>query len=226
MPRVGFTIIELLVVVAIIAILASVLFPVFARAREKARQASCQSNLRQIISGVLQYVADYDGSWPFAWDGQGWSCSHGVAKGLWYKVVSPYFKNTQVFVCPTYGPGFKHMGAMTYGYPGSYGWNATGTHGKWVGSLWLGDGLGYMPGHGTPTGGCVNDADMADPSDTVAFADCPDEISGYNGLAIYVYNTRAPSCHNGGGNHAFADGHCKWYPYRASCGNSMWNVTK
>jgi prepilin-type N-terminal cleavage/methylation domain-containing protein len=56
----GFTLIELLVVIAIIAILAAILFPVFARARENARRASCQSNLKQVGLGLLQYIQDYD----------------------------------------------------------------------------------------------------------------------------------------------------------------------
>ncbi len=60
MKRTGFTLIELLVVIAIIAILAAILFPVFARAREKARQASCQSNLKQIALAEIMYVSDYD----------------------------------------------------------------------------------------------------------------------------------------------------------------------
>ena len=58
--RRGFTLIELLVVIAIIAILAAILFPVFAKAREKARQASCQSNLKQLALACLMYAQDYD----------------------------------------------------------------------------------------------------------------------------------------------------------------------
>jgi prepilin-type N-terminal cleavage/methylation domain-containing protein len=56
----GFTLIELLVVIAIIAILAAILFPVFAKAREKARQTSCLSNCKQIALACLQYAQDYD----------------------------------------------------------------------------------------------------------------------------------------------------------------------
>jgi prepilin-type N-terminal cleavage/methylation domain-containing protein len=58
--RVGFTLIELLVVIAIIAILAAILMPVFARAREKARQASCQSNVKNLATAILMYAQDYD----------------------------------------------------------------------------------------------------------------------------------------------------------------------
>lgn len=95
----GFTLIELLVVIAIIAILAAILFPVFARVREKAKQTSCVSNLKQIALGIIAYCDDYDGQGPsrqdlpngtiVAWNeqlgGQGveWANREGGISGLW-----------------------------------------------------------------------------------------------------------------------------------------------
>ena len=62
--RTGFTLIELLVVIAIIAILAAILFPVFAKAREKARQSSCASNMKQVGLALIGYTQDYDEKFP------------------------------------------------------------------------------------------------------------------------------------------------------------------
>ncbi|HAZ64135.1 MAG TPA: hypothetical protein DCZ72_11075, partial [Armatimonadetes bacterium] len=70
--RRGFTLIELLVVIAIIAILAAILFPVFAKAREKARAASCQSNLKQLGLSVMQYTQDWDEMYPTGDVGGDW----------------------------------------------------------------------------------------------------------------------------------------------------------
>jgi prepilin-type N-terminal cleavage/methylation domain-containing protein/prepilin-type processing-associated H-X9-DG protein len=87
----GFTLIELLVVIAIIAILAAILFPVFARARENARRASCQSNLKQIGLGILQYTQDYDERYFF----------RESASVPWAGLLQPYIKSTQLFKCPS-----------------------------------------------------------------------------------------------------------------------------
>jgi prepilin-type N-terminal cleavage/methylation domain-containing protein/prepilin-type processing-associated H-X9-DG protein len=93
--RRGFTLIELLVVIAIIAILAAILFPVFGRARENARRSSCQSNLKQIGIGIIQYTQDADEKLP---PGYIVTASGNVA---WPVLIMPYVKSTQVFACPS-----------------------------------------------------------------------------------------------------------------------------
>jgi len=113
MRRKGFTLIELLVVIAIIAILAAILFPVFARARENARRSSCQSNLKQIGLGLMQYTQDYDEKFPRLF--------MGTRANSWRVVLNPYTKSTQLFACPS-NPNKK----LTYaqdGYPISYNAN-------------------------------------------------------------------------------------------------------
>jgi len=93
----AFTLIELLVVIAIIAILAAILFPAFARARENARRSSCQSNLKQIGLGILQYTQDYDESYPPAEVSPG----AGLTEPTWDTVIQPYLKSSQLLVCPS-----------------------------------------------------------------------------------------------------------------------------
>jgi prepilin-type N-terminal cleavage/methylation domain-containing protein/prepilin-type processing-associated H-X9-DG protein len=92
----AFTLIELLIVIAIIALLAAILFPVFARARENAKRSSCQSNLKQISLGMAQYVQDYDEKFPCIWSG-------GSFPGSWHWMdsIMPYSKNDQIFNCPS-----------------------------------------------------------------------------------------------------------------------------
>ena len=123
--RNGFTLIELLVVIAIIAVLAAILFPVFARAREKARQASCMSNLKQVGLGVMQYVQDYDETYPH--DGCAANVGCGATNGVWdgdmftsvlrwVNRIQPYVKSANIFQCPSCSPsGANRLGYWTNG---------------------------------------------------------------------------------------------------------------
>lgn len=123
MRRRAFTLIELLVVIAIIAILAAILFPVFAKAREKARQSSCLSNLKQMATASLMYVQDYDEK------------LHGHIQGTrntfypptgffldWQMQIHPYVKNNQMFDCPSWTGSWAGPAARdtTLGYGLNY----------------------------------------------------------------------------------------------------------
>jgi prepilin-type N-terminal cleavage/methylation domain-containing protein/prepilin-type processing-associated H-X9-DG protein len=114
--RRGFTLIELLVVIAIIAILAAILFPVFAKAREKARTASCQSNVRQIGLAVLMYADDYDETFPILYP------EPYVYAQVWAFHVKPYIagkKGTtvsdEVFKCPNVAGNQANTAYVAYG---------------------------------------------------------------------------------------------------------------
>ena len=105
--RTGFTLIELLVVIAIIAILAAILFPVFGRARENARRSSCQSNLKQIGLGLLQYAQDYDEMTVRSWYGStegGSNRTTSPQNYKWNHAIFPYVKSEQIFMCPSDTP--------------------------------------------------------------------------------------------------------------------------
>lgn len=92
----AFTLIELLVVIAIIALLAAILFPSFARARENSRRGACQSHLKQIGLGILQYAQDYDEVLP-----PDVYPAAAVPRYGWQWLIQPYVKSEQVFLCPS-----------------------------------------------------------------------------------------------------------------------------
>jgi prepilin-type processing-associated H-X9-DG protein/prepilin-type N-terminal cleavage/methylation domain-containing protein len=114
--KTGFTLIELLVVIVIIIILAAILFPVFARARENARRASCMSNLKQISLGILMYTQDYDERFPPSAANNN---QDPQSERFLYNRLDSYIKNAQVFVCPSdttnkvfsYGYNYAYFGA-------------------------------------------------------------------------------------------------------------------
>jgi prepilin-type N-terminal cleavage/methylation domain-containing protein/prepilin-type processing-associated H-X9-DG protein len=209
----GFTLIELLVVIAIIAILAAILFPVFARAREKARQTSCLSNHKQAGLAWLMYAQDYDERGP------GYGCSSCGANHdcmiMTHAKVYPYTKNVQMFVCPS-ANGFGSLQVIDAGND-IHGHRAGRTGGWWYPADFIGAyvGIGFNDQ--------VNWANMArfkKPAETLVWMDAAFGLSCGIRRGAYA-NACAAACtatlripdntrHNGGENLAFADGHAKW----------------
>jgi prepilin-type N-terminal cleavage/methylation domain-containing protein/prepilin-type processing-associated H-X9-DG protein len=115
--RGGFTLIELLVVIAIIAILAAILFPVFAKARDRGRQTACLNNSKQIGTAMTIYMDQWDERFPHQW----WEDKWGEYRATPAWQLEPSLKTTQVFVCPSKGRGApdpKETGFISYGFNG------------------------------------------------------------------------------------------------------------
>jgi len=188
--RRGFTLIELLVVIAIIAILAAILFPVFARAREKARQTSCLSNVKQMMLGILSYAQDYDERLT-PWK----TSSSGI---FWDALIYPYVKNEQVFTCASDSPASNTNSSLPGGRS-SYAMSHRG--------------ISYAP---DPSGNSML-ARIDTPAEEVYIADARTGTYlgvTYNGTYLHP-NPATPQfspCprHNDGANCGFLDGHAKW----------------
>ncbi len=198
----GFTLIELLVVIAIIAILAAILFPVFARAREKARQAACQSNLKQVVLAIQMYAQDHDELVCMATMGTNYT----DVDYMWFNVIGPYTKNAQIYICPSRRDVTQCSGG--------YVWNALGGSFGSGGGPW--NGFGLMPSMTyTATGWVISDGDVTYPSETVIVADTLKVGLGYydtwHGFALNAaaFPQNLPDHHNDMGNYAFYDGHVK-----------------
>ena len=202
--RRGFTLIELLVVIAIIAILAAILFPVFAKAREKARQTACLSNMRQIGTAMMMYSSDYDETVCKMYQ---YMPQPGATMLAWFPdLLIPYTKNWDVYVCAS--------GKLTYNYmrpPGTPD-PLTYSYGR---ASWLCGNSGPAAG---PVSGPVSLAQIQDPAGTIDVMDVT-----YFELWSYPAHTdwgdpatpyppggpRTDKRHNGTMNASFYDGHAK-----------------
>jgi prepilin-type N-terminal cleavage/methylation domain-containing protein/prepilin-type processing-associated H-X9-DG protein len=211
--RRGFTLIELLVVIAIIAILAAILFPVFARAREKARQASCQSNMKQMALAAMMYSSDYDGIIvPVAV----WNSTTGGNGYWWPNLIQPYMKNWQIMLCPSYRCSYGGLGVWTGA--GFCGDTAGGTstcdqppRARWIGGYGINWG-NNIPGHSnwqSPAG--QKDSAIGSPGQCILFGESHCIVTRHSSWGWPgPRNCRGLPFHNNGINFAFIDGHVKW----------------
>ena len=207
MKRRAFTLIELLVVIAIIAILAAILFPVFAKAREKARQSSCLSNAKQIGTASAMYQQDYDSMYPNApyYTLPGPAGGNAGPSLAW--ILQPYMKSAQLWRCPS-----DNRGAVdtTTAYPNamknvSYNYNT----------------YAMVPNF---TGPALNEAALRSPAEVIlvmaawegawVFDHVGDgagqPITRIEGSPSTNATSRVANGHMGGGTYAFCDGHAKW----------------
>jgi len=237
----GFTLIELLVVIAIIAILAAILFPVFAQAREKARQASCISNLKQLGLGITMYAQDYDECLPYGYN----YAADGKTWWWWQDSIRPYVKSEAVYTCPSASPHMMERNGRPPGTPSplvrDYIANAAkigDVNGNWPPTRTDNSVVRVGPftnngGTGTATQSLAN---VQDPAGTIALFDGQREIEIYAinqadcwtptpdppADAQYRWPGVVSKRHSDGFVAAYLDGHAKWNRL-SKCGD--WTVT-
>jgi prepilin-type processing-associated H-X9-DG protein len=199
----------------IIAILAAILFPVFAKAREKAKQAGCISNEKQIALAVQMYAQDYDERYPMAWSANGQTGPgsmidrYGRQGQGWMGLVQPYTKNAGLFTCPAAPDSMYCDGRLVTGGIGYITTHRGGT------SKDAQDGLFPSPDGPFAGGSTISTSYIFKPADTCMFWDAynPDWWAcGVGAFPTYLYTLRRDVLdprHSDMVNIAWCDGHAK-----------------
>jgi len=208
----GFTLVEILIVLAIVGILAAILFPAFGSARESARRATCSSNLKQIGMAIAQYAQDNNRFYPHhdnSFVGQDNKCA-------WAERIGRYIKSTEIFECPTaesgtYKPGCpadaeeKDEDDMKIGWDGSYDLNKLTVAGR-------------------PT---INEVRLQHPADTISVLDGKGRVIAVgldptpDAAAMLSHGLKKPR-HGEGTNVLWMDGHVAWRSLDSLADRKLW----
>jgi prepilin-type processing-associated H-X9-DG protein len=210
-------------VIAIIAILAAILFPVFSKAREKARQSSCASNMKQIGVALLQYEQDYDECHP------SWNISYSGKNIHWQNLIYAYIKSMKVFTCPSNTsiaklPWFSYEGVPNAASAADeidmhYGANINSVGGAWFHAYYSASrpnnsGCGPFAAEGYRT---FNISEFASPATIIDLTEVYDANSPgatqNNSVDFMIdsvdFNNNLFAGHTGASNYLFVDGHVK-----------------
>lgn len=254
--RSAFTLIELLIVICIIAILASILFPVFALARENARRSSCQSNLKQLGLGFAQYSQDFDDRYPKGWTNNTGTRNPNRGRG-WGGPLYTYVKTLNVFRCPSDTKILNSNPQISYAYNGAITYPINGYNGSCLLSIFTATSRTvllteitnqtWQPEYDSPDpvwetrswGGGYSPGVNGFSGENVNVDDGGGVFNGYSKYATgYMANSGASDStpgnyggatgrHSDGSNFLFVDGHVKWLrPETVSAGLAAPNASQ